>query len=127
MRGENMSIRSDRKTDENLKLIVQNLTELSRNNSSDLWRDVAKRINGGRRRYASLNLGKIDRHSNEGDVLVVPGTILGAGNITKKMTLASLHISRKALEKVQAAGCTYKSISELSEENPKGTNIRIMR
>ncbi len=117
----------DKKTDENLKVIVNGLTELSRLNSASIWRDVARRLNGGRRRYASINLSKIDRLSSEGDVLVVPGSVLGTGRLTKKVTVASLHISEKAMEKLKEAGCTYKTLQELSEENPKGTNIRIMR
>lgn len=125
--GKNMSIKSGNKTDENLKVLVKSLNEVSRLNSTSIWRDVAKRLNNGRRRYASLNLSKIDRLCSEGEVLVVPGSILGTGRITKKLTLSALHISEKALQKVQEAGCTYKTLAELSEENPKGTNIRIMR
>lgn len=125
--GKNMSIKTDRKTDNSLKSTVQNLTELSRLNSSEIWRDIARRLAGGRRRYASINLGKIDSLASDGDVLVVPGSILGAGSISKKLTISSLHISQKALEKIRAAGCTYKTIDELSKENPKGSNIKIMR
>ncbi len=122
-----MSIKHDRKTDNNLRETVQNLLELSRSNSSALWRDIAKRLAGGKRRYASINLGKIDSLSNDGEILVVPGSILGAGTLSKKVTLASLKISQKAREKLEAAGCTYKTIDELSRENPKGSNVRIVR
>lgn len=122
-----MSIKTDRKTDERIKQTVDKLLELSRTNSSSLWRDLAKRLSGGRRRYASINLEKIDKLSNEGDTLVVPGSILGSGNLSKKLTLSSLRISQKALDKLKSAGCTYKTIEELSTENPKGSNIKIMR
>ncbi len=122
-----MSVETKRKKSENLKETIEMLLQVSRENSSAFWRDIAKRLVGGRRRYASTNLSKIDSLTSNGDVIVVPGAVLGAGELTKKITISALRISSSALNKIKESGSEFKSIEDLSRENPKGTNIRIVR
>lgn len=122
-----MSLKANRKTNPLLKDVVNGLLEISRESGSSLWRDIAGRLTGGDRRYASVNVGKISRLSADGDVVVIPGSLLGAGYIDKKITVSALKISEKAMKKLDEAGGSFKPLVDMAKENPKGTNIRIMR
>lgn len=122
-----MSLKLSRKTNPALRDLISRLMEVSRENDSPIWRDLAERLSGGDRRYASINIGKVSRLTSEGDVVVVPGSLLGSGYIDKKVTVSALKASDKAMKKLSEAGGSYKSLLEMAEENPKGTNIKILR
>ncbi|AKA49664.1 50S ribosomal protein L18e [uncultured archaeon] len=122
-----MSLKANRKSNPLLKDVINGLIEVSRESGSLIWRDIAKRLNGGDRRYASVNVSKISRLSSDGDLVVIPGSLLGSGYIDKKVTVSALRISDKAKKKLDEAGGSYKPLLELAKENPKGTNVRIMR
>ena len=122
-----MSVSPKSKENESIVNNIESLLKISRESSSNFWRDIARRMASGRRRYASINLYKIDMLTKEGDTVLVPGTILSVGELTKNITISSFRISRKAMEKIIKARAKFKSLSELSSENPKGTNIKILR
>lgn len=122
-----MSLKPDNKENPVLKETIEELTKISRENSSPFWRDVAKRLNGSKKNYASLNLGKIESLVNDGETVVVPGTLLGFGYFEKKATLSALKISKSAAEKIKKNGGETKSLVDLARENPKGTDIKILR
>jgi len=122
-----MSIRSDEKESPYLKSTIERLLQISRENNSALWRLIAEKMSSSRSRYADVNLSKIDRIAKEGEVLVVPGTVLGSGHLSKNVTIAAFRFSKKAVDKAKNSGSTIKSLVELAQDNPKGKDIRIMR
>lgn len=72
-------------------------------------------------------VGKINRYASENEVVVVPGKLLGAGEIEKKVTVAAYRSSGQARDKIEKAGGKSLSIEELVAQNPKGSRVRIMR
>lgn len=122
-----MSLKPDNKENPVLKETVEELTKISRESSSPFWRDIAKRLNGSNKNLASLNLGKLESLVNDGETVVVPGTLLGFGYFEKKATLSALRISASAAEKIKKSGGETKTLIDLAKENPKGTNIKILR
>ncbi len=122
-----MSIRSDQKENPYLKNTIERLLQISRENNSALWRGIAEKMSSSRARYADVNLSKIDRIAKDGEVVVVPGAVLGTGHLNKNVTIAAYRFSKRAVEKAKTSGSTLKSLVELAQDNPKGTNIKIMR
>lgn len=122
-----MSLKANRKSSPILKDVIEGLTEVSRESGSSIWRDIARRLNGGDRRFASVNVSKISRMTSDGDHVVIPGTLLGSGYIDKKVTVSALRISEKAKKKLDEAGGSFKPLLEMAKENPKGTNVKILR
>ncbi len=122
-----MSLKPVNKENPALKETIEELTKISRENGSTFWRDIAERLNGSRKNYSSLNLEKIDSLVKDGETVVIPGSLLGTGYFEKKVTLSALKVSKSAQEKVAKVGGTYKTLIELAKENPKGTDIRILR
>jgi large subunit ribosomal protein L18e len=92
---------------------------------SKMWKEIARRL-AIKRRRAEVNVSKIDRYAKEGETIVVPGVVLGNGNITKKVKVAALRFSKSAKEKLLNSGCEVLTLEELLIENPEGKNTRIM-
>ena len=122
-----MSINADEKTSLEISETIETLLRVSRESNFKLWRDIARRLSGGSRRYATINVGKLSSLSKEGEILIVPGSVLGEGKLDKKVVIAGLRATRSALEKITASGSTFKSLKDLASENPKPANARIMR
>ncbi len=116
----------DRKRNPQLVGLVDRLYTLSAAKKSKLWRDVARRLEAPVKSRPSVNLSKVDRFCKEGDTVLVPGKLLGAGSITKKVTVSAYSHSGSAARKLAEAGCSLVSIESLAESNPAGSDIKII-
>ncbi len=116
----------DTKTNPGLRVLIQDLKKMSWDNEAPIWRDIAKRLEKPTKHRIVVNLSRIDRYANEGDTVIVPGKLLAAGAITKKVKVAAYNFSAAAVEKVVAAGGECVSIESLVENNPSGTDIKIL-
>jgi large subunit ribosomal protein L18e len=122
-----MSIKVERKTSVYLIDVINDLLERSRENQSIFWRDIASRLNSSRNHYANVNLGKLDRFVSEGDTVVIPGNLLSSGILHKKIKISALKISEKARQKLAASGSEFIELRDLANENPKGTDLKIIK
>ncbi len=109
-----------------LRKLIQTLRKKSKENDAPIWRYTSELLSKPRRDRVEVNLSKIDRYSSEGDVVLVPGKVLGCGKITKKIKIAAWRFSYTALQKIKDSGSEIISIEDLSKENPKGSNIKII-
>ncbi|MHB8361170.1 MAG: 50S ribosomal protein L18e [Thermoplasmataceae archaeon] len=121
-----MSLRAQRKTSPALKTAVDELGTISRENASDLWRDIAFRLTNPRRNMSQVNLGKISKIASDGETVLIPGKVLGNGYFDKKVTIAAMYASENAIKKIKESGSTFLTLKELALENPKGKGIRIV-
>lgn len=125
MSGES-DMKKNSKTDPNLLLLIQELKRESREGDVAIWRDIARRLEKPGRNWAEVNISRLERYANDGDTIVVPGKVLGAGSLSKKLTVAAYRFSDSAKEMIENAGGRNITIEELVEENPSGTGVRIM-
>ncbi|OUJ18965.1 Ribosomal protein L18E [Methanonatronarchaeum thermophilum] len=107
--------------------LIEELKKKSRENETKIWRDIAKRLEKPQKSYAEVNLSKIERHAENGEQIIVPGKVLGAGKINKELTIAAIKFSQTAKEKLERAGAKPITITELMEQNPSGTEIKIIK
>src|SRR2546425_1996859 len=114
------------KTNPNLQRVVQGLRDVSREAGSAIWRDVADRLERSRKNWSEVNLSRLGRYATKGEQVVVPGVILGTGEISTPVTVAAFRASGAARKKIEAAGGKAGSLLELAVQNPKGSGIRIM-
>jgi len=115
-----------RKTNPNLVGLIGKLKEASRTNEAPVWRDIALRLEGPASNWAEVNISRLDRYASENETVVVPGKLLGSGEIDKKLTVAAYRFSGQAKEKIVNAGGQNLSIEELLARNPTGSKVRIM-
>lgn len=90
-----------------------------------IWKKVSKKLSRPRRNQVEANLYRINKKTKNNDVIVVPGKILGLGELNHKLTIACLTFSKSAKKKIEASGSKLISIEELLEQNPKGENIKV--
>ena len=114
------------KTDPNLVDLIKNLKKKSNNEEVAIWKDVAKRIQRATRRRAEVNLSRINRISNPGETVLIPGKVLAGGDLEHNVNVVALNFSKIAQEKIEKSGGECISISEIIEKNPKGSNIKIV-
>lgn len=112
----------------NMELIstIKELRKTYREKNAKIWKAVAEILERPRRRKVIVNLSKINRLTREGETVVVPGKVLAGGDITHKLTVAAFAFSNSAREKIKNAGGRAITILELLNENPKGSDVRII-
>ncbi len=115
-----------RKTNPALVALTQALRKASWANDAPIWRDIAERLEKPTRNRIEVNVSRVDRYTKAGETVLVPGKLLAAGAVTKKVTVAALAFSDAARHKIRAAGGECLTIRELAERAPKGQNVRIL-
>lgn len=113
-------------TNRQLRMLARFLRKAATANSANIWRVVAEFIERPRRQRVVVNVGKLNRVANDGDIVVIPGKLLGGGELKKRIIVASVNVSRKAAQKVIEAGGELLTIPELVRRNPKGSNVKIV-
>ncbi len=114
------------KTNAHLTKVVHELRELSRENQAAIWRDVADRLERPKRNWSEVNLSRVSRYAAKGEKVVVPGVLLGTGDLKVAVTVAAFRASAAARKKVEAAGGRTLGLLELAVQNPKGSGVRIL-
>ncbi len=113
-------------TDINLRRLIRYLRKKSNEENVKIWKDIAWRLEKPRRQKAEVNISKINRYTKDGDFVIVPGKVLGAGRIDHKVIVAAWSFSEEARNKILSAGGEALKIEELIERNPKGSGVIIM-
>ncbi len=114
------------KTNPLLNELISDLKKSAYKNKAPIWKDIAKRLEKPSRNWAEVNLSHVSKHANKGDTVIVPGKLLGMGNIDKAVTVAAFSFSKSAVIKLKKAGGKNLTIKELIRKNPKGKNIKIL-
>jgi large subunit ribosomal protein L18e len=106
--------------------LVRFLKKQSRENKVKIWRDIAERLAKPRRKRVTVNLSRLNRYTQKSETVVIPGKVLGAGDINHPITVTAFAFSEKAKEKIKAAKGKYLSFPELVKKKPKGSDVRII-
>lgn len=106
--------------------LIRFLRRQGRENKAEIWRDIAERLAKSRRKRIGVNLSRLNRHTQKKEIVVVPGKVLGAGEINHPITVAAFTFSEKAENKIKTAKGKCVSIFDLVKKNPKGSNVKII-
>lgn len=90
------------------------------------WHRIAEIISRPRRDSFELNLNQLNDLVKEGETIVVPGKILSAGELNKKIKIVALKFSEKAKEKILKNKCELVYIKDEIKKNPDAKGIRIL-
>ena len=111
-----------RKTDEELIKLIRELKKSSNKEKVKIWKAVAQNLEKPTRHRANVNLYQIDKNTRDNETALIPGKVLGVGNITKNISIAAYRFSDSAINKIK----NKMSIQELLKKNPKGNKVRII-
>jgi len=106
--------------------MVKELKQASTKNDAPIWLKLAKLAMKTSSSKRVVNLTRINDVTKEGEVIVVPGKILGTGNVSHKITLSSFSISNSAAKKITESGGNIISFKEMIEKFPAGKGVRII-
>ena len=109
-----------------MKKLIGDLVSKSYENKAPFWRAVAEQLNRPTRNHSKVNLYHLNKNTKSNDIVVVPGSVLGSGDLTKSLTVAALRFSSSAKEKIQKAKGQTLSINDLFEKKPKGKGVKIV-
>lgn len=121
MRLENLKT-----TNPELIRLIRLLRKAAKENEAGIWRTAAENLAKPRRKRIAVNVSRINRYTKDGDEVVVPGKVLGAGLITHPVKVAALDFSDQARQKIIKAKGKCLSIPELIKLNPKGSDVKII-
>ena len=89
------------KSNEQLEGLIRELKRQSSQQKVQIWRRIADDLQKPTRRRRIVNLSRLDRYTKENEVVVVPGKVLGSGELNHKLTIAAYNFSEQALEKIK--------------------------
>ena len=92
----------------------------------NLYKAVADELSRSASQRAEVNLAKVEKLAKSGDVIIVPGKILGTGILTKKVTLVGFSSSQSAIKKIEQVGSKFVGIKEYVSNKP-ATKVTLMK
>jgi large subunit ribosomal protein L18e len=107
--------------------VLLSLIESLMKSEKPLWRKVAGELSRPKRQKVEVNLSKLEQYTAEDATVIVPGKVLGAGAISKKITVAAFSFSGSARKLIGAAGGKAITIENLHKTNPDGRGIVILK
>lgn len=110
---------------EELKELVSSLKRLSLENNVKIWKRIAEDLQKPIRRRRVVNVYKLSKYSKDNDTIIVPGKVLGSGEIGHKLNVAAFSFSQDAQKKISEKGQTM-TIPELMKKNPLGKKVKIL-
>ncbi len=107
---------------------IQTLTllrEAGKKSGRRVWRDMSKRLESHKSQMSNVNLSKVSSLTKEGDVILIPGKVLGGGLIDHKIHIGAYAFSGGAVEKIRRAEGEPLSIQAFLQKymNHKGLII----
>ncbi|MGC9210111.1 MAG: 50S ribosomal protein L18e [Acidilobus sp.] len=111
-------------TNQLLKETIEALRKASK--ERPVWGRVAELLSRPARRRPQVNLSKINRFAADGDIVLVPGKVLGAGSLNKKVTVAAFTFSKGAAEKIVAAGGRILTLREAVAQVQDFSRVKIL-
>ncbi len=110
-----------------LKRTIQSLRAASRGGGPAIWAALADELDKPKRRRDAINLSRIDRHTEAGDLVAVPGKVLASGSLTHPVTIAAYSFSEGAKEKILFAEGRAISLITLLTDRVEPSKIKILK
>ncbi len=109
-----------------LKKIIDKLYKTSAEKKKDVYYAVAKELERSNKNKKPVNLSKLDKLTNVKDtsVVVIPGKVLGYGDITKKVVVYANSFSASAKEKLKEKA---KTLIDFCEDKVSYKDIVIIK
>jgi len=110
-----------------LEKTIKELKAATRKTGRPIWAALAGELDRSKRSRVSVNLSTIERHTEEGDVVAVPGKVLASGSLTHPVTVAAFDFSDAAKQKILLAKGEAKSLTQLLTEGVDASKVKILK
>jgi large subunit ribosomal protein L18e len=106
--------------------MVKELRGAAKKNNAPIWERLAELALKPTRAKRTLNLGQIDKFVSDNDIVIIPGKVLGTGNLSHKISLCSFSISATSAKKITQSGGKILDITDIIKNNPTGKGVKII-
>ena len=110
-----------------LEKTIKELKAATRKTGKPIWAALSEELDRSKRSRVSVNLSTIERHTEEGDVVAVPGKVLASGSITHPVMVAAFDFSDAAKQKILLAKGEAKSLTQLLAEGVDASKVKILK
>ena len=110
------------KSNIHLTNVIRELKKQSAKEKVAIWKAVARYLEHPVRRKREVNIAKINECTKDKETVIIPGKVLGNGQLDHNVTVAAFQFSETANQKLK----NKLTILELIKENPKGKNVMIL-
>jgi large subunit ribosomal protein L18e len=105
---------------------IWTLRRAFKNNKAQIWKALEYELSSRRSNRREVNVGRLSDITKDGDVVIIPGKLLGSGVIDHKLTICTFSISEGAAKKTLEAGGKIITLDRLIEKYPDGKGVRII-
>ena len=113
-------------TNQHLADLIQELRKKANEHKAAIWKRLAEDLSKPSKYKRIVNLYKLNKHTKEGEIIVVPGKVLSNGELNHKLTIAAYKFSKKAIDKISDNKSKAISINQLMDMNIKGKKVKII-
>ncbi len=111
---------------EHLVGLISELKKKAIETDVKLFKRIANDLEKPTRARRAVNLSRINRYTSENEFIVVPGKVLGSGDLDHSLTIAAYKFSSSALDKINNSKSKAITINDLIKDEVKGKKIRII-
>ena len=105
---------------------IWTLRNALKKNKVPIWKAVIKELSRSRSNRREVNIGELAHVTKDKEVVIVPGKILGSGEISHKLTIWCFTISEVATRKILEAGGKILPLDSMIKKYPDGKGVRII-
>jgi large subunit ribosomal protein L18e len=104
---------------------IYTLRQAFKRSKAPIWPAVIEELLKPRSRRRQVNVGRISRLTARGDVVLVPGKVLGGGILTHNLVIGAYDYSQIALQKISKTGGKALFLDVFSEKYIDGKNVKL--
>jgi large subunit ribosomal protein L18e len=113
-------------SNENLQSLIVDLKKQAIKEDVPLFKRLASELERPTRSRRIVNLSRINMNTEKDDFVVIPGKVLGSGDLDHPVTIAAYKVSTSAISKISSSKSKIVSINDLIKTGIKGKKIRLM-
>ena len=105
---------------------ISSLRNAFKRNKAPIWRALEEELASPRANRREINVRRLAEITKADEVVVVPGKVLGTGNLGHKLTVCAFSISETAAKKIVDSGGKVMAFDDLINNYPDGKGVRII-
>lgn len=105
---------------------VWTLRRAFKTSKAPIWRYLEEEILRARSIRREVNISRLASVTKNGETVVVPGKVLGSGEMDHKLTVYAFSFSERARKNITDVGGTIIGLVDLIGSYPDGKGVRII-
>jgi large subunit ribosomal protein L18e len=105
---------------------IWSLRNAFKSSKAPIWRALQEELAGPRANRREINVRRLAKITKAGEVVIIPGKVLGTGSLGHKLTVCAFSISQTAARKITESGGKVVTFDDLINKHPDGKGVRII-